>query len=75
MFNFFKYKKQEIIEENIYLEIIKPLLLDVIELYDNTWDRKRVRRILKTITEMAPNALEKDYMTQRRINDILEGNK
>ena len=74
MFNWFKKlkkKKQDKIWDHLYYYTLSRILEDLIELYKNTWDKERVKRIIRLISGINLEAYCKDTKLREKIHKIL----
>lgn len=75
MFNWFrklKKKRQDKIWDHLYYYTLTQVLEDLIELYDNTWDKERVKRIIRLVSCINLEAYYKDTKLREKVNQILK---
>lgn len=71
MFQFMidKYIKKYI--DKLYAYTLSPVLDDLIELYSNTWDKDRVRHIMRLVIGINIDAYSKDIELREKVSKIL----
>ena len=74
MFNWFrklKKKRQDKIWDHLYYYTLTQVLEDLIELYNNTWDKERVKRIIRLVSCINLEAYCKDTELREKVRKVL----
>ena len=74
MFNWFKKlkkKKQDKIWDHLYYYTLTQVLEDLIELYNNTWDKERVKRTIRLVSCINLEAYSKDTELREKVHKVL----
>ena len=78
MFSWFeklKKKRQDKIWDHLYYYTLSRVLEDLIELYNNTWDKERVKRTIRLVSCINLEAYCKDTKLREKVNKILNEEK
>ena len=74
MFNWFerlKKKRQDEIWDHLYYYTLSRVLENLIELYNNTWDKERVKQTIRLVSGINLEAYCKDIELREKVSKIL----
>ena len=74
MFNWFerlKKKRQDKIWDHLYYYTLSRVLENLIELYNNTWDKERVKQTIRLVSGINLEAYCKDIKLREKVSKIL----
>ena len=74
MFNWFerlKKKRQDKIWDHLYYYTLSRVLENLIELYNNTWDKERVKQTIRLVSGINLEAYCKDIELREKVSKIL----
>jgi len=66
----FKWLKNKYLD-HLYYSYFYQLINDLIEIYPNTWDKQRVRRMLRMLIAINKRAYSKDILLKDKVETIL----
>lgn len=72
MFKWLKYKLLNKYLEDLYEYTLRRLIIEALELYDNTWDKERVRHIILGLEAINIEAYAKDEELHKLIENKIK---
>lgn len=65
----YKFKLLQKYLDDLYTYTIKPIILDMIELSNNTWDKNRIKKIILVLQSINLDAYVKDEELHKIIHE------